>query len=92
MLTDEMIKDSLEVKWRKGNIKILLFFTVAITKKDGDVVYCKTKPMWSDYGGAKNKTWEYSNEKVTVAYNEERDKLIVLGKYGFKEVGDERDY
>lgn len=168
MLTDEMVKDSLELKWRKRNIKFSLifigvlflvalgccvinefpivfglcvfliyflicgsfvlyewitclliykqkaeyviyevvfgypeisylakgydYFTVAITKKDGDVVYRKTKPMWSDYFGSKNKTWEYSNEKVTVAYNEQRDKLIVLGKYGFKEGENERNY
>ncbi len=168
MLTDEMIKESLEVKWRKRNMKAVLFvivflffvvlgscvmndapfaigfcvfllyflvisgfivyewiyyrlmfkqkeeyvlqevvlgypevsyfprgydyFTIQITKKDGDTFYYKTSAMWSDYIGAKNKTWEYANEKITVAYNEDRDKLIVLGKIRCQEDTFERNY
>ncbi len=72
---------------RKGYV----YFTVPITTKDGDTVYCKTSPMWSDYLGSMYKTWDYYHETVKVAYSEERNDLIVLGKAGFEEDDDERN-
>lgn len=65
---------------RKGYV----YFTVPITTKDGDTVYCKTSPMWSDYLGSKYKTWDYHNETIKVAYSEKRNDLIVLGKAGLE--------
>ncbi len=73
---------------RKGYV----YFNVPITTKDGDTVYCKTSPMWSDYLGSKYKTWDYRHETIKVAYSEKRNDLIVLGKAGFKEDTNERNY
>lgn len=56
-----------------------VYFTITIESEEGIRIYRKTKALWSDYIGSKYKVWEYMNSKVWIAYNEERDRLVVLG-------------
>lgn len=59
-----------------------VYFTVDIDTKSGMGIFRKTKPIWSDYPFSKFKAWEYMNSKIHIAYDEERDKMIILGSEG----------
>lgn len=58
----------------KGSV----YFTVMIETESGINIFRKTKHIWSDYFFSKFKTWEYMNSTVLIAYDEERDRLVVL--------------
>ncbi len=64
--------------WYRGCV----YFTVDIDTKSGIGIFRKTKPLWSDYPLSKFKAWEYMNSKIHIAYDEERDKMIILGSEG----------
>ncbi len=64
--------------WYRGCV----YFTVDIDTKSGMGIYRKTKPIWSDHPLSKFKAWEYMNSKIHIAYDEERDKMIILGSEG----------
>lgn len=59
-----------------------VYFTVDIDTKSGMGIYRKTKPIWSDYPLSKFKAWEYMNSKIHIAYDENRDRIIILGMEG----------
>lgn len=59
-----------------------VYFTVHIDTKSGMGGFRKTKPIWSDYRLSKFKAWEYINSKIHIAYDEDRDRIIILGTEG----------
>lgn len=61
--------------WYRGCV----YFTVGIDLKRGIGIFRKTKPIWSDHFLSKFKAWEYMNSKVQIAYDDEKDRMIVLG-------------
>lgn len=69
-----------------------VYFTVMIETNSGMKVFRNTKSLWCDYFWSKYKAWEYMNGKVWIAYDEERDRLVVLGLEDDWREKDERDY
>lgn len=69
-----------------------VYFTITIETKSGMRIFRKTKALWSDFFGSKYKAWEYMNAKIWIAYDEERDRLVVLGLEDDWRGTDERDY
>ena len=59
-----------------------VYFTITIELKSGIGIIRRTKAMWSDHPFSKFKAWEYMNSKIHIAYDEERDKMIILGSEG----------
>lgn len=59
-----------------------VYFTVGFNLKGGTTIMRNTKPIWSDTSLAIFQTWEYMNAWINVAYDEKRDRLLVLGLKG----------
>ena len=69
-----------------------VYFTITIETNSGMKIFRKTKALWSDSGGSQYKAWEYMNSHVWIAYDEERDKMVVLGLEDDWRRKNERDY
>lgn len=61
--------------WYRGAI----YYTVTIETKAGYRVSMDTKPLWSGGAFASFRLDEYNNKKIKIAYNEQTDKMMVLG-------------
>lgn len=59
----------------RGNV----YFMVGFKLKCGTTIMRKTKPIWSDFPLSLFQAWEYTNAMVDVAYDENRDRMVVLG-------------
>ena len=60
----------------------VVYFTITIETNSGMKIFRKTKALWSDSGGSQYKAWEYMNSKIHIAYDEDRDRIIILGSEG----------
>ena len=62
--------------WYRGAI----YYTVTIDTKAGYKVSVDTKPLWSGGAFASFHLDDYNNKQIKVAYNEQTDEMMVLGK------------
>lgn len=69
-----------------------IYFTVMIETQSGMKIFRKTKAIWCDYFWSRYKAWEYMNSKIWIAYDEERDRMVVLGTEDDWRVKNERNY
>ena len=60
--------------WVRGAI----YYTVTFKTSDGETVTADTRPMWSSAPLARNQLSDYNNKTVTLAYDKENDRLVVL--------------
>ena len=56
-----------------------IYYTVAFKTADGETVTADTRAMWSSSPLAQNQLEEYNNKTVTLAYDKENDRLVVIG-------------
>ena len=57
-----------------------IYYTVSFTDKNGNSIVRDTHPLWSSGIFDPCQLADYNNKRVFVAYNENTDTLIVLGK------------
>ena len=55
-----------------------VYYTVSFTTADGEQITTDTKSMWSSSIFAKNQLEKYNNKTVTLAYDKENNRLIVI--------------
>lgn len=61
--------------WARGAI----YYTVTFKTSDGETVTADTRAMWSSAPLAPNQLEDYNNKTVTLAYDKEAERLIVIG-------------
>ena len=57
-----------------------VYYTVCFRTKNGEFINCDTKALWSDSIGSLFCVAKYGNVKVKIAYNADKNKLVVLGR------------
>ena len=61
--------------WGRGAI----YYTVSFKTSEGESVTADTRAMWSSAPFAQNQLEDYNNKTVSLAYDKENDRLVVLG-------------
>lgn len=56
-----------------------IYYTVSFKTSDGESVTADTRAMWSSAPFAQNQLADYNNKTVSLAYDKENDRLVVLG-------------
>ncbi len=62
--------------WYRGAI----YYTVTFETRAGYRVSMDTKPLWSGGAFASFRLDDYNNKKIEIAYNQNMDEMMVLGK------------
>lgn len=78
--SDYVIYDATLENPRGANVPMRnVCFTVSIQLKNKERRTRETKAIWSIHRSADYVAWDYMDAEVKVAYDEERDRLVVLG-------------